>query len=118
MAGGIVRLFAIVHANVLHAKTRHLIGLPEELAGIGDELHQLPSPDVLLIEQESEGNVFLYRMTRSGEPAGDTWHQSVDDAKHQANYEYGDTLGEWRAIPDDVSDPRDFAVQAVNAGAG
>src|SRR5882724_196945 len=94
---GNIRLFATVRANVLHPKTRHVIGLPSELADNGDETQQLPSPDVLVIEQEGEGSVFLYRMTRTGEPGGDTWHQSIDDARHQAEYEYGEVLGEWRA---------------------
>lgn len=109
-----IRFFTAVHASVLHPKTLHTIGLPPELAGDAEEeAEQLPSPDVLVIEQESEGNVFLYRMTRTGEPGGDTWHQSVDDAKHQAEYEYGGLLGEWRAIPDDATDAREFAVEEV-----
>ncbi len=114
MTTGNIRLFATVRANVLHPKTRHVIGLPSELADNGDETQQLPSPDVLVIEQEGEGSVFLYRMTRTGEPGGDTWHQSIDDARHQAEYEYGEVLGEWRAIPNNVTDAREFAVQTIS----
>ena len=113
-----IRLFAIVHANVLHPKARHVIGMPHELVDEGSKAEPLPSPNVLVIEQESEGSIFLYRMTRTGEPSGDTWHQSIDDAKHQAEYEYGEVLGEWRAIPEDVTDSRGFAVEALNRQAG
>jgi hypothetical protein len=108
------RLFTAVHAEVLHPKTRHTIGLPSELGGDAEEAEELPSPDVLVIEQESEGSVFLYRMTRTGEPGGDTWHQSIEDAKHQAEYEYGGLLGEWRPVPDTIADARAFAVEAIN----
>jgi hypothetical protein len=108
-----IRLFAVLRAAVLHPKTRHLVGLPRELTDNGGEPEQLPSPDVLVIEQEGEGSIFLYRVTRTGEPGGDTWHQSIDDAKHQAEYEYGEVLGEWHAIPEEVTDAREFAVEAL-----
>lgn len=114
MSTGNIRLLAALRGNVPRPKSRHVIGLPPELGDKGDEAQQLPSPDVLVIEQEGEGSIFLYRMTRTGEPGGDTWHQSIDDAKHQAEFEYGEVLGEWRAIPDDVIDAREFAVEAVS----
>jgi hypothetical protein len=57
--------------------------------------------------------VFLYRMTKHGESGGDTWHQSVEDAQHQAKYEYGDAVGAWNEIPADVPDAREFAVAAA-----
>jgi hypothetical protein len=107
------RFFATVRAAVLHPRTRHTLGFPPELTRVTNGAPQLPSPDVLVIEEECEGNVFLYRMTRSGEAGGDTWHQSINDAKHQAEYEYGDVLGEWKVVPDDVLDARDFAVKAI-----
>ena len=77
---------------------------------------QMPAPDVLVIEQEDEGSVFLYRVTRSGQSGGDTWHQSIDDAKHQAHFEYGEVLGEWYDIAGDEADARDFAVRAFDLG--
>lgn len=110
---GTVRLFAVVHAQVLHPRVRHLVGLPPELAEGANDAQPLPWPHVLVIEEESPGSVCLYRMTQSGESGGDTWHQSVEDAKHQANYEYGDAVGDWSEIPGDVRDARDFAVAAV-----
>ncbi len=108
-----VRLFAVVRAQVLHPRVRHLVGFPPELAEGADDAQPLPWPHVLVIEEESPGSVFLYRMTQSGESGGDTWHQSVDDAKHQADYEYGDAVGDWNEVPDDVPNAREFAVAAV-----
>ena len=112
MAGS-VRLFAIVHAQVLHPRVRHRLGLPPELTEGADDAQLLPQPHVLVIEEESQGSVFLYRMTQRGEPGGDTWHQSVEDAKDQAVYEYGDAVGAWNEIPADVPDAREFAVAAT-----
>jgi hypothetical protein len=113
MDSGVVKYFAAIHAKTLRPKVRHALGFPPELARGDDESQELPRPDVLVIEEESEANVFLYRLTRNGEPCGDTWHQSVDDARHQAVYEYGDAIGEWQSIPPEVSDPQEFAVAAV-----
>jgi hypothetical protein len=43
--------------------------------------------------------VFLDRVTIDGSSAGDTWHESVDDAKEQALAEYDGMLGEWHQFP-------------------
>ena len=118
MATGNVRLFAVVDRQGLRPKVRHTVGFPAELTHGEDETEPLPWPDVLVIVEESQGNVFMYRLTRSGEPCGDTWHQSTDDARHQAEYEYGDALGEWRPVPSDASDPQEFAVAAVRTQEG
>ncbi|MGE3843378.1 MAG: hypothetical protein AB7I50_17545 [Vicinamibacterales bacterium] len=110
-----VRLYAVVHVQVLHPRVRHLVGFPSELAEGSDDTRPLPRPHVLVIEEESAGSVFLYRMTQGGKSGGDTWHQSLADAKHQADYEYGDAVGTWSEIPGDVRDARDFAVAAVRS---
>lgn len=106
------RLFAIIRSKVQDRRVRHTTGLPPEMsAGEGGRL--LPIPDVLVIHEESQGNVFLYRLTRRGEFGGDTWHQSVEDAKHQADFEYPKALSEWQEIPLNAPDPCEFAVAAV-----
>jgi hypothetical protein len=105
--------FAFLHTRAAHPRVRHVLGFPSELAGDDEVARQLPPPDVVVIEEESQGNVFLYRLTRSGEPCGDTWHQSIEDARYQADYEYGDALGEWQDIPHEASDAREFAVAAA-----
>src|SRR5690606_28078669 len=92
-------------------KTIHRLGYPPGLNGAGNDPEtRLPSPDVVLLEEESERNFFLYRLTKGGLFGGDTWHQSVDDAKYQADFEYGKALGEWREIPPEVSDAPEFAI--------
>jgi hypothetical protein len=112
------RVFAMVHASKLHPRTLHMAGLPPELAGGVETRKSLPAPDVLLIEQESERSVFLYRLTRTGAPGGDTWHESVEDAKYQAEFELGDVIGDWQQIPTEVADARAFVVRAVGETSG
>jgi hypothetical protein len=56
----------------------------------------------------------VYRYTAQGDFAGDTWHEDIEQAKEQAEFEYGDALGEWREVPLDVSDPHTYAIGAAS----
>jgi hypothetical protein len=58
---------------------------------------------MILIEQTSDG-FMLYRFDAEGGFAGDTWHQSLDDAKHQAEYEYADAIRRWIVVPPAIED--------------
>lgn len=60
-------------------------------------------PAFVLVE-EGPGGVYLYRLTKSGDVVGDTWHASESDAKRQAAIEYGDLLGSWRDVPEEARD--------------
>ena len=56
----------------------------------------LPIPDRAEIEvDDKSGNCMFYRYTRNGSFCGDTWHQSLDDAIRQAEYEYGLVRGDF-----------------------
>ncbi len=59
-------------------------------------------PKVVLLLAHEDGPM-LYRYTATGAFAGDTWHKSLDDAKGQAEFEYGEALGSWQQIPDKVA---------------
>jgi hypothetical protein len=58
----------------------------------------------------------LYRYTATGAFAGDTWHQSLNDATAQAQFEYGEALGAWRQIPDEVATGAEVEFALMNAG--
>ena len=51
-----------------------------------------------LIERNDDG-IFLYSRLSSGSLA-DTWHQSLNDAKAQANYDANGTVGPWAEVTD------------------
>src|SRR3954463_16089621 len=76
-----------------------------------DPEQMLPVPDVVLVIADPLGGAMLFRYTAHGELAGDTPHDSVSAAIEQAADEYGDAVGEWVAVPDEVTDAHTFAVQ-------
>lgn len=50
----------------------------------------MPLPDRVEIEPEPvSSHYFMYRYTKSGEFCGDTWHEDLEAAFHQAEVEYG-----------------------------
>jgi hypothetical protein len=97
-----MRIGALV-ATSLPQRRIHHSGFPPQLGGAGSPRRTLPAARFLTIELTAEG-FFLFRFAEDGAFAGDTWHRSLDEAKDQANYEYGNALGGWLDIPDDASD--------------
>lgn len=72
--------------------TQHTVGRlgpngPEEIAN-------LPAAATVEIQVEENGFLLL-RFDADGEFSGDTWHQSLDEAKEQARFEFGITESEW-----------------------
>ena len=53
----------------------------------------------------------MFRFTIEGTFAGDTWHKTLEDAKHQAHIEFGDLLSDWKSVPDDVQDVISFGLR-------
>jgi hypothetical protein len=74
----------------------------------------MPDPDLLIIEERPDG-IFLFGYTASGEFAGDTWHQTIDDAKAQATFWYGPDI-HWSPIPADETDALAFAIRSIEGG--
>lgn len=79
----------------------HYLGFPPEVTEGEDRRTALPFARLLLIEQR-ENDIFLFRFTKEGDYAGDTWHQSVEEAKKQAKFEYNVSVDSWQKIPSDV----------------
>jgi hypothetical protein len=69
----------------------------------------MPTARVLSIEATDE-RAFLYRWLDDGTCVGDTWHRNIEDAKHQAVYEFGKGLGTWREVPAGTEDLVAFAL--------
>lgn len=76
-----------------------------------DPKDMLPTADVVLLIDKGAEGCMLFRYTAHGELAGDTPHDSADDAEAQADLEYGAALLTWMDVPDDVADAHDFAVR-------
>lgn len=71
----------------------------------------LPTPDVLLIVDHPRNACMLFRYSAHGELCGDTPHDNAPQAERQAMIEYGEALGSWIDVPDDVQDAHAFAVR-------
>jgi hypothetical protein len=90
-------------------RTQHYVGLPPAVTGRKDDRHEMPSPSVLIIEERSDG-IFLNRFAANGQAAGDTWHRSLDEAKEQAEMEFGGNISTWKEVPPEIDDPIPFAL--------
>jgi hypothetical protein len=68
---------------------------------------------VLLIEHRADG-IFLHAFRVDGSMA-DTWHRSVDEAKAQAVYSWGDQVASrWRIAPAGIADAAQFARELLH----
>jgi hypothetical protein len=86
-----VRLFAWVPTGYDRSKVVHTTGLPTDHSGQA----ALPPAALLVLDQlEDEKAFYLIRYSAEGEFAGDTWHENLDDAKHQAEFEFGNLAWE------------------------
>lgn len=79
---------------VAERRTVHTIGRPSEPGAL------LPLPAVLVLEVTPGAGAMLFRYTAAGEFGGDTWHETPEDARDQAAWEYEGALGPWVAVPD------------------
>jgi hypothetical protein len=107
----VIRKVALVRqSKQSNAKVKHFVGMPPELTQGQDDREKLPTARFLVLEERPEG-FFLFRYAEDHSFAGDTWHMNFNDAIHQAEYEYGDQLSEWREVPPNIDDSVAFAFQ-------
>lgn len=59
--------------------------------------------------------IFLERFDETGADAGDSWHQSIEEAKEQAREEYGESIRMWTPVPDGEEDPVAFGLRLADA---
>lgn len=82
------------------ATLRTVGGKPAHPQGIhtpdGIEIARLPDPTAAEIVEEPDGAFFLLRLDRAGWCIADTWHESSETAKTQANFEFGIEEGDWK----------------------
>ena len=73
-------------------KTVHSIG--EIVEGNVVPKQRMPDAAWVVIE-EMNGSCYLYRYSKTGDEVGDTWHETVDEAKGQAEFEYDIRDADW-----------------------
>ena len=99
------RVLALIGVTTDERRATHTTNFPL------DPTKMLPEADVVLLIADEDPGAMLFRYSAFGEVGGDTWHLSVDDAREQAAEEYGDALGAWIDVPDDITDSHFFAVR-------
>ena len=72
--------------------TVHLQGVPTEGS---IDVTKIPDPKTVEVV-EQEGSFYLLRLDEQGECVADTWHETVEAAKAQANFEFGIEEGDWK----------------------
>ncbi len=98
-----MRLLATISNRIEPSQVKHYAGLPPAPTGGKDTRQELGGARFLVIEESPDG-ILLCRYGAGGGFVGDTWHMNVDDAKHQAWYEYGESVEEWVEVPREVDD--------------
>jgi hypothetical protein len=69
----------------------------------------MPMPPAQILVMIKDGDsVSVERYTEAGDFAGDTWHQTLDEAKHQIAFEFPGQILSWREVPPEIQDPVEF----------
>jgi hypothetical protein len=89
---------------------KHYRGFPPELTAGKDQRELMEAPALLAIEEKQDG-MFLFRFTAKGQVVGDTWHTTLEEAKHQARFEFGELLSDWKSVPAEVEDLVSFGLK-------
>jgi hypothetical protein len=104
------KIYALIGRLSDWPKVGHFVGTYPATTG-RDDRERMAWPRVLIVEATPGGGFALNRFSSDGAFAGDTWHETLDEAKEQASYEYEDALGEWQEVPGDVIDAVSFALR-------
>jgi hypothetical protein len=104
------RLVAVIRREDVKLPSRNFVGLPPMETGEPDTRRRLPIPLIILITTKPDG-IFLERFDEAGTEAGDSWHQSLEEAKEQARAEYDESIGVWTPVPDSEEDPVRFGLR-------
>ena len=84
-------------------RTTHYLGIPPASSSAPD--HRIPRGEaVLLVIKVRSDGIFLHRYAADRSCAGDTWRRTIDEAKEQVTFEYGEVLSAWKEAPFDIAD--------------
>ncbi len=107
------RLVAVLRREDVKLPSRNIVGLPPTETTAPDTRRRFPIPLIIVISTKPDG-VFLERFDETGAEAGDSWHQSIEEAKEQARSEYHQSIGVWTLVPDGEEDPVRFGLRLAD----
>jgi hypothetical protein len=103
--------YSLISEKKFKLKVPHYIGDAPVTEEAKKNRTLLPIAGVVVIEKR-QGAIYLERYNHDGEWGGNTWHENIEDAKYQAEFEYGDSLIQWVEIPESIEDPVKYALEA------
>lgn len=106
--------FAILKDSI-ESRTKHYIGFPPEIIGVKNEAKLLKRAKVLIAFDTLTNGYELYRYDKSGEFAGDTWHETEDAVTEQVKFEFNLKDIYWRNIPQGIDDPIKYAIEYMKS---
>ena len=83
----------------LRAKVQQVSGTAKHMHAASHGPSAIPDPDYVVIEEQA-GAFYLLRFSRENECLADTWHLTVEEAKNQAEFEYGIKTTDWVEVTD------------------
>lgn len=81
--------------NTATGSVKHTLGV----LGVNGPETTVDFPIAVRLEiSVSEDGILLLRFDRNGDYCGDTWHQTIEEAKDQARFEFNVTEDDWRTV--------------------
>ena len=80
--------------------TTHSIGSLKDGKPVVEEA--IPTPAWVEIHEDGGGFFFMH-FDESGDVIADTWHQSVNEAKEQAEFEFGILASDWKTCAENIT---------------
>jgi hypothetical protein len=94
-----MKLILKARVQTVTGKTRHAIGKVVE--GVPLAVSPLPAPDWVGIATTNEG-FFLLHFNSAGGCFNDTWHESIEKTKGQAEFEFEISEGDWQPTDESI----------------
>jgi hypothetical protein len=88
-----MRLRALVNGST--GKTKHTVG--KSVEGKPTPVASLPVPAWVEISEEEDA-FYLFHFDAAGVCFADTWHKTLSEAMHQAEFEFGISATEWTPV--------------------
>ncbi len=71
----------------------------------------------VVVDTNNDDHVLLHGFNCFGHEIWDSWHETIPEAKRQAEFSYGDHLGSWSLVPAGVSNTAVYGCEMIAAAA-